>query len=261
MFEPIIYRIILTNKRNVMKLIKNLVKSRIKEINKTKNKKKKDDNKKVNSSSRNSINHINKSKEGPVSINNINSINKSKDSKASNIKSKKSNPFTITNLSKKKTGNRWSNNKIESTANNIQINSVNNNNNVISSSAMNYISFTLINSKRENRLSILDIISNDSEKIWTISAEKWEVNQTDDDSFYQSKNNNDSINEDENENENENEYNIYKNNDSLRISRESQLIYNENNENEKWTQKEEQWIVDNNIDRLESFYEKDNYKK
>lgn len=41
MFEPIIYRIILTNKRNVMKLIKNLVKSRIKEINKTKNKKKK----------------------------------------------------------------------------------------------------------------------------------------------------------------------------------------------------------------------------
>ena len=126
---------------------------------------------------------------------------------------------------------------------------------------MNYISFTLINSKRENRLSILDIISNDSEKIWTISAEKWEVNQTDDDSFYQSKNNNDSINEDENENENENEYNIYKNNDSLRISRESQLIYNENNENEKWTQKEEQWIVDNNIDRLESFYEKDNYKK
>ena len=261
MFEPIIYRIILTNKRNVMKLIKNLVKSRIKEINKTKNKKKKDDNKKVNSSSRNSINHINKSKEGPVSINNINSINKCKDSKASNIKSKKSNPFTITNLSKKKTGNRWSNNKIESTANNIQINSVNNNNNVISSSAMNYISFTLINSKRENRLSILDIISNDSEKIWTISAEKWEVNQTDDDSFYQSKNNNDSINEDENENENENEYNIYKNNDSLRISRESQLIYNENNENEKWTQKEEQWIVDNNIDRLESFYEKDNYKK
>jgi hypothetical protein len=259
MFEPIIYRIILTNKRNVMKLIKNLVKSRIKEINKTKNKKKKDDNKKVNSSSRNSINHINKSKEGPVSINNINSINKCKDSKASNIKSKKSNPFTITNLSKKKTGNRWSNNKIESTANNIQINSVNNNNNVISSSAMNYISFTLINSKRENRLSILDIISNDSEKIWTISAEKWEVNQTDDDSFYQSKNNNDSINEDENENENE--YNLYKNNDSLRISRESQLIYNENNENEKWTQKEEQWIVDNNNDRLESFYEKDNYKK
>ena len=211
----------------------------------------------MNSSSRNSINHINKSKEGPVSINNINSINKCKDSKASNIKSKKSNPFTITNLSKKKTGNRWSNNKIESTANNIQINSVNNNNNVISSSAMNYISFTLINSKRENRLSILDIISNDSEKIWTISAEKWEVNQTDDDSFYQSKNNNDSINEDENENE----YNIYKNNDSLRISRESQLIYNENNENEKWTQKEEQWMVDNNIDRLESFYEKDNYKK
>ena len=126
---------------------------------------------------------------------------------------------------------------------------------------MNYISFTLINSQRENRLSILDIIPDDTEKIWTISAEKWEVNQTDDDSFYQSKNNNDSINEDENENENENEYNIYKNNDSLRISRESQLIYNENNENEKWTQKEEQWIVDNNIDRLESFYEKDNYKK
>ena len=100
----------------------------------------------------------------------------------------------------------------------------------------------------------LDIISNDSEKIWTISAEKWEVNQTDDDSFYQSKNNNDSINEDENENENENEYNIYKNNDSLRISRESQLIYNENNENEKWTQKEEQWIVDNNIDSIWNFF-------
>jgi hypothetical protein len=242
-----------------MKLNKNLIKSRIKEINKNKNKKKKDDNKKVNSSSRNSINHINKSKEGPVSINNINSINKCKDSKASNIKSKKSNPFTITNLSKKKTGNRWSNNKIESTANNIQINSVNNNNNVISSSAMNYISFTLINSQRENRLSILDIIPDDNEKIWTISAEKWEVDQTDNDSFYQSKSNDDSINEDEDENENE--YNIYKNNEPLKISRESQLIYNENNENEKWTQKEEQWIVDNNDDRLESFYERRNIMK
>ena len=125
---------------------------------------------------------------------------------------------------------------------------------------MNYISFTLINSKRENRLSILDIIPDDNDKIWTISAEKWEVNQTDNDSFYQSKNNDDSINEDEDEDENE--YNIDRNNESLRISRENQLIYNENNNiDEKWTQKEEQWIVDNNNDRLESFYEKDNIKK
>ena len=239
-----------------MKLIKKVVKSRIKEINQIKNKKKKADNKKMNNSSRNSINHINKAKEGPVSIN---SINNSKDSKTSNNKSSKSNPFTITNLSKIKAGNRWSNNKIESTANNIQINSVNNN--TISSSAMNYISFTLINSQRENRLSILDIIPNDTEKIWTICSEKWEVNQTDDDSFYQNKNDNDLINEDEDEDENEDEYNLFKINESLRISRESQLIYNEKNENEKWTQKEEQWIVDNNNDRLESFYEKDNFKK
>jgi hypothetical protein len=234
-----------------MKLIKNLVKSRIKEINQNKNKKKK--------ASRNSNIQIKKGKDDPSLINNINNKNNSKDSKASNIKNKNSNPFTITNLSKTKSGNRWSNNKIESTTNNIQIKSVNNNNNAISSSAMNYISFTLINSQRENRLSILDIIPDDNEKIWTISAEKWEVDQTDNDSFYQSKSNDDSINEDEDENENE--YNIYKNNEPLKISRESQLIYNENNENEKWTQKEEQWIVDNNDDRLESFYERRNIMK
>ena len=259
LFERIIYRIILTTERNVMKLIKNLVKSRKKEINRAKNKKKKADNKKINSSSKNSSNHINKNKESPALIKNTNRIYNNKESKTSNIKNNNSNPFTITNLSKTKKVNRWSNNKIESTTNNIQIKSVNNNNNAISSSAMNYISFTLINSQRENRLSILDIIPDDNEKIWTISAEKWEVDQTDNDSFYQSKSNDDSINEDEDENENE--YNIYKNNEPLKISRESQLIYNENNENEKWTQKEEQWIVDNNDDRLESFYERRNIMK
>jgi hypothetical protein len=238
-----------------MILIKNLVKRRIKEIKQNKNKKKK--------ASRNSKKNVNKGKKSPVIINNINSINNSKDSKTSNIKNKNSNPFTITNLSQTKSGDRWSNNKIEQTTNNIQIKSLNNNNNAISSSTMNYISFTLINSQRENRLSILDIIPDDTEKIWTISAEKWEVNQADNDSFYQSKNNDDSINEDENEDEDkdENEYNINKNNESLRISRENQLNYNENNTDEKWTQKEEQWIVDNNNDRLESFYEKDNFRK
>ena len=120
-------------------------------------------------------------------------LNKSQD----NIIISKSTNITLSSktcISKKNTASKWlNNNKIDNTTYNFKIES-NNQRKIIAPSPRDFISFTLnTNNKEKKSVEKYDNNDNNDNKendddIWTINVEKWEANQTIDDSFYKTKN-------------------------------------------------------------------------
>ena len=187
--EQVIYKIIIYNKIKAMEMIKIFVEKN-KKIKKYNTNIKKEEYKEKNILN----NKLNKSTTTNIIINKSNVINKSQDNIISSSTHITLNSKSSSYLSKQNTVKKWiNNNKIDNTTFSFKIDSKNNNKNNFEPSTKNFMSFTLSTNKNEKTEKKSDIVDNnlDNEKedeIWTINVEKWEVNQTIDDSFYKNKN-------------------------------------------------------------------------
>ena len=132
-----------------------------------------------------------------ITINNFNYINKSQDNIKSNNSSISFYSKKTSYIGKANTSKKWTNNKrINNTNFNFRIESKSRK--IISPSPKDFISFSIPNNKEIKKKSKLQYNIDDNqndENIWTINVEKWEINETVDDSFYNIKEEHCSINE------------------------------------------------------------------
>ena len=151
------------------------------------------------------------------------------------------NELNSNNNVNKSIGKKFLNNQIDSTTYSIRIQPTNNIH-IITSSPKESSCFTLINKKSsKSKTKKLEDLFDDSCNPWTINIEKWEVNQTENDSFYQSKNNNNNLRKKN------------KSNGLLTFSKTSQKISTESSINGNLIQQDEKCIPNINGREIESF--------
>ena len=165
--------------------------------------------------------------------------------KSSNINSNNnnnSNELNSNNNINKIQGKKFLNNQIDSTTYSIRIQPTNSINLNVSSPKENSC-FTLTNNKANK----LEELFEDSCDPWTINIENWEVNLTENDSFYQSKNNGKILSE-------KNDKSL-KSNGLMDFSKNNQKILPESSINGRWIKQDEKWIPNINGGKIESFYQ------
>ena len=150
-----------------------------------------------------------------------------------------SNELNSNNYIKKNSGKKFLNNQIDSTTYSVKIQPTNSIN-LITSSPKENSYFTLAKNKKNK----LEELFDDSCNPWTINIENWEVNQTENDSFYQSKNSEKILTEKNS-----------KSNGLLTYTKSNQKLTPESSINGKWIQKDEKWTPNINGGKIESFYQ------
>jgi hypothetical protein len=152
-----------------------------------------------------------------------------------------SNELNSNNYIKKNAGKKFLNNQIDSTTYSVRIQPTNSIN-ITTPSPKESSFFTLANNKTPKKKSKkLEDLFDDSCNPWTINIEKWEVNQTENDSFYQSKNNNNNLRKKN------------KSNGLLTFSKTSQKISTESSINGNSIQQDEKCIPNINGSEIKSF--------
>ena len=161
-----------------------------------------------------------------------------------NINSKEFNSNNNINRNNSKSiGKKFLNNQIDSTTYSVRIQPTNSIN-ITTPSPKESSFFTLANNKTPKKKSKkLEDLFDDSCNPWTINIESWEVNQTENDSFYQSKNNENILSEKN------------KSNGLSTFSKINQKKSPENSINGKWIQQDEKWIPNINDNKIESFHQ------
>ena len=169
---------------------------------------------------------------------NVNSISTNIINNSNNISS---NELSSNNNITKNKGKKFLNNQIDSTTYSVRIQPTNSIN-LIASSPKENSCFTLSKNKKNK----LEELFDDSCNPWTINIENWVVNQSENDSFYQSKINEKNVTK---KNSNSNGLTTYT------YTKSNQKITPENTVNGKWIQKDEKWIPNVNGGKIESIYQ------
>ena len=169
---------------------------------------------------------------------NVNSISTNIINSSNNINS---NELNSNNNITKNIGKKFLNNQIDSTTYSVRIQPTNSIN-LIASSPKENSCFTLAKNKKNK----LEELFDDNCNPWTINIENWEVNQSENDSFYQSKNNEKIVTE---KNSKSNGLITYT------YTKRNQKKTPESTINGKWIQKDEKWIPNVNGGKIESIYQ------